>query len=60
MDSYVKSSYLNVLFRELRSDKIYRIGVNSTYLHDDDVRRTNVLRSRDVVVVAAAADRRPT
>ena len=35
--SYTLSPYLNVLFRELGSEKIVRLGMDSGFIHDDDM-----------------------
>jgi hypothetical protein len=36
-DKYTLSPYLNVLFRELGSDKIVRLGMDSESIHEDDI-----------------------
>jgi hypothetical protein len=35
--TYTLSPYLNVLFRELGSDKIVRLGMDSESIHEDDI-----------------------
>lgn len=36
-DTHELSPYLNVLFRELGSDKIVRLGMDSECIHEDDI-----------------------